>query len=156
MAECGRRFLVTANPDIPTMSKALILGSFDILHAGHLETLNYAARLGEVIVGLGTDEYQRIYKHEPVCPYEERALALESLPQVSQVLPRKEIDARPLFEAVRPDYFVAGMDWYGAPHLEMSGIDVDFVNSLGITLVYQPRNHSMSTSAIIERIRATV
>jgi cytidyltransferase-like protein len=139
--------------------RALLLGSFDILHWGHIDTINQAARLGDVIIGLGTDEYQRIYKHEPVLSFEERKQQLEGLGNVSLVVARPYIDARPLFEAHKPDFFVAGMDWFdtpGAPHLEMSGIDKDFLNDHGITLVYQPRGHNWSTSEIIRRIRGEV
>lgn len=147
---------MSATPAPAAMSRALAFGSFDVLHFGHLEFINYAARLGEVIIGLGTDDYQRIYKHEPVLTYEERKQQLEELPQVSLVVPRPRVDARHIFEAVRPDYFVAGADWIDAPHLEMSGVDVDFLGDLGITLVYTPRAHGMSTSEIVRRIREGV
>lgn len=136
--------------------KVLILGSFDLLHWGHLAFINQAAQLGDVVIGLGTDEYQRIYKHEPVLSFEDRKMQLEALGNVTEVVARPYVDARPVFEAVQPDFFVSGMDWYDtpdAPHLEMSGIDKDYLNAKGISLVYLPRGHGWSTSSIIQRIR---
>lgn len=138
---------------------ALVLGSFDVLHYGHIEFIDYAARLGDVLIGLGTDAYQLGYKHQPVLTYWERKAALERLPQVWKVVPRDQISVKQICAEHDPDYLVAGMDWYhtdGAPHLEMSGIDVDFCNRNDITLVYTPRSHSMSTSEIVRRIREGV
>ena len=39
---------------IPT--KVFVNGTFDIIHRGHLELLNYARRLGYVYVGIDTDQ----------------------------------------------------------------------------------------------------
>ena len=38
------------------MKKVLVTGCFDLLHSGHIAFLNEAATLGEVYVGLGSDD----------------------------------------------------------------------------------------------------
>ena len=41
------------------MKRVFVNGTFDILHRGHLELLNYAKSFGYVIVGVYTDECVR-------------------------------------------------------------------------------------------------
>lgn len=134
--------------------RALVFGSFDVLHHGHIEFLKMCERLGDVVVGLGTDEYQRGYKHDPVLSYEERRRALEALGY--QVVKRDHVSTLPLLDQVKPDYIVAGSDWLRAPHLEMSGLTVADLDERGVAFVYMPRNHNMSTSEIVRRIREGV
>lgn len=130
---------------------ALCLGSFDVLHYGHIQFLNRVARLGEVVIGLGTDEYQAGYKRPPVCTFDERRAALEALGY--QVVARDQVCIRPLLDEVCPDYLVAGSDWIGQPFLELSGVTGEELASLGVALVFVPRDHDMSTSELIARIR---
>lgn len=135
--------------------RVLVLGSFDVLHYGHIRFLNLAVKLGDVYVGLGTDEYQIGYKRAPVCTYEERLAALSELPMVKGVFPRTEKSIVSICRMVCPDYLVAGSDWIDAPYLELSGVDVTWLEEHNIGLVYLPRDHDMSTTRILERVRGT-
>ena len=54
------------------MKQVYICFSTDILHNGHIRILQRAAELGEVTVGLLTDEVVASYKHYPLIPLEER------------------------------------------------------------------------------------
>ena len=54
------------------MRQVYICFSTDILHNGHLAILKRAAALGEVTVGLLTDEVVATYKRYPLIPLEER------------------------------------------------------------------------------------
>lgn len=132
--------------------KVLVLGSFDVLHYGHIRFLNEAAKLGEVVVGLGTDEYQKHYKRAPILTYDERAAALTAMGYT--VVRRASVAISPLLDIVRPDYLAAGSDWINQPFLELSGIDQLDLEQRGIALVYIPRPHNMSTSEIINRVQS--
>ena len=43
----------------------------DILHSGHINILNEASKLGEVVVGLLTDEAIASYKRVPLLDYQQ-------------------------------------------------------------------------------------
>ena len=50
-------------------------GTFDMLHINHLNLLDYARGLGDIlIVGVNTDELVRTYKSEPIVPFEENCI----------------------------------------------------------------------------------
>lgn len=134
------------------MTVALCLGSFDVLHYGHIQFLNRCAQLGEVVIGLGTDEYQASYKQRPYCTFDERRQALEALGY--SVVTRDKVPVADLLDDVEPDYLVWGSDWINSNVLELSGITAAELTERGIALVFVPRDHDMSTSELVRRIHA--
>ena len=134
------------------MGVVLCLGSFDVLHYGHIQFLNRCARLGDVVVGLGTDEYQEGYKHRPYLSFGERRAALEGLGYT--VVERPVVSVLGLLDDLEPDYVVWGSDWIGSDILELSGLTPADLVERGISLVFVPRDHDMSTSEIVRRIHA--
>ena len=61
------------------MSKKLVYVpmAVDIVHPGHINIIQVAAELGEVMVGLFTDEAISAYKKPPVMQYEDRKIVIE-------------------------------------------------------------------------------
>ena len=56
------------------MKQVYICFSTDIIHNGHLSILKKAAELGEVTVGILTDEVVASYKHYPLIPLDVQGL----------------------------------------------------------------------------------
>lgn len=131
----------------------LVLGAFDLaLHPGHLSFLQWAARFGNVTVGLSTDKHLAATKRQPILTFDERKRALELAG--CKVLPRPETSAVKLFHQVKPDVFVCGNDWLDNGHLESMGLTVEFLNKYNIALVYTPR-YDLHATHLIERIRGS-
>lgn len=137
------------------MTVALVLGTFDVFHEEHAYFLNEAAKLGDVVVGLGTDRYQKDYKRPPIRDYEERRALLRQLPMVETVVPREKVDITPLLDDVKPDYLVAGVDWVNGPFLEKSGITAQTLADRRIHLVFICSPRKVSSSSIIRRFTTT-
>ena len=93
------------------MKSVYICFSTDILHNGHLSILKKAAALGEVTVGLLTDEAVASFKHYPLIPLEERVAMFESLKGVSRVVVQESLDYTDILRRLRPDIVVHGDDW---------------------------------------------
>ena len=91
-------------------------GCFDLLHPGHIRSLEAARVLGdELIVGLNSDESVRTLKgpNRPVIPEQERAEILSSLECVDAVTIFPELTPQNLIAALLPDVLVKGGDWPG-------------------------------------------
>ncbi len=93
------------------MKSVYICFSTDILHNGHLNILKKAEKLGEVTVGILTDEAVASYKHYPLLPLEERKAMFESLKGVHRVVVQESLDYTDILHQLKPDIVVHGDDW---------------------------------------------
>lgn len=59
------------------MKKVYVGLSADIIHAGHINILKIAAKLGRVTVGLLTDEAIASYKNIPYLDFSQREVVLK-------------------------------------------------------------------------------
>jgi glycerol-3-phosphate cytidylyltransferase len=70
------------------------VGTFDLLHVGHLALLNRCRTLGDVVaVGVASDEVVSLYKpNVPVIPLNQRMEMLEALQCVDIVRPYHDLE----------------------------------------------------------------
>ena len=66
--------------------------SADIIHPGHLNIIEEAAKLGDVTVGVLTDAAIASYKRLPYMDYEQRAAVVRALKGVMEVIPQEQLD----------------------------------------------------------------
>ena len=88
-------------------------GCFDEIHIGHIRLLKYAYSLGEVIVGINSDESVRRLKgsDRPMYPLKYRIEVLESICYVSWVEVFEEDTPIKLIRDIKPDIIVKGGDY---------------------------------------------
>ncbi len=120
------------------------VGTFDLLHVGHLALLEYCKTLGDTVaVGVASDEVVNLYKATiPVIPLEQRMEMLKALECVDIVLPYHELDYIAVCKEVKADIFVIGEDWGKKPHNQ--GVE-QYLESEGKKIVqvqYHPRTSS--------------
>ncbi|SHH90883.1 phosphoenolpyruvate mutase [Clostridium collagenovorans DSM 3089] len=93
------------------MKKVYVAMSADIIHHGHLNVLEEARKLGDVIIGLHTDEVISEYFRNPLLTYSEREKVVENIKGVTQVIPQDTLDQVKNLRKLKPDYVVHGDDW---------------------------------------------
>lgn len=114
-------------------------GVFDLIHAGHVDYLSKAKKLGDVlIVGLNSDDSVRRIKGDkrPILKQEERAFVLSNLKPVDYVIFFDEDTPEKLISEIIPDILVKGADWsvekiVGKDIVEQHGgkvMNIKFVN----------------------------
>jgi len=125
-------------------------GCFDLLHAGHVQYLQKARKLGDLLVlGLNSDESIRRLKGEkrPLLRQTERAQILAALDCVDYITIFEEDTPLELIQLIKPAVLAKGGDYVAA---EVVGRD--YVESCGGKLVLLEFEDGKSTSNIIDEV----
>ncbi len=120
------------------------VGTFDLLHVGHLALLEYCATLGNTVaVGVASDKVVKLYKPNiPVIPLKQRIEMLQALRCVNIVLPYHELDYLTVCKKVKADIFVIGEDWGRKPHNQDVENYFKVQGKKVVQIKYNPRNSS--------------
>lgn len=128
-------------------------GCFDLLHLGHVDYLEKARNLGDVlVVGLNTDDSVSRFKgpERPIQDQRSRARVMAALAAVDLVVLFNEDTPQNLISALIPHVLVKGSDY-----LAENIVGADVVKKAGgevKTIDFVP---GYSTTRIIERIKTT-
>jgi D-beta-D-heptose 7-phosphate kinase/D-beta-D-heptose 1-phosphate adenosyltransferase len=94
-------------------------GTFDLLHKGHLELLNFAKSYGNyLIVAIDTDDRVKEKKgpNRPIYNQDERRFFLNMLKPVDQVeMFSSDEELEQLIKGFNPDIMIVGSDWKNKP-----------------------------------------
>ena len=127
------------------------VGTFDLLHVGHLALLNQCKLLGNtLVVGVASDAVVNMYKpNVPVVPLEQRVEMLEALSCVDIVRPYYQLEYVSGCKEVDVDIFVVGEDWGKKQH----NLDVNnYLRKMGkeiVKVTYNPRTSSTKIKKIV-------
>ena len=129
------------------------VGTFDLLHVGHVALLNQCKSLGATLaVGVASDEVVNIYKPNlPIVPLDQRVEMLQSLSCVDIVRPYHELEYISGCKAVNVDIFVIGEDWGVGQH----NLDVDsYLKTIGKKITQVSYDSRTSSTKIKEMVLA--
>lgn len=119
-------------------------GTFDMLHANHIKMIEYARKLGDIlIVGVNTDELVASYKSTPIIPFDERIALVKALKYPDIVIPQHSLNHADKVKKLNFDVFVVGDDWAGK---------YDYLKEQGVDVVYFPYGDGISSSSLKQRI----
>jgi D-beta-D-heptose 7-phosphate kinase/D-beta-D-heptose 1-phosphate adenosyltransferase len=128
-------------------------GVYDILHPGHIRSLQAARALGDaLVVGVNSDRSVRANKgpSRPVNPEAERAEVIAALTCVDAAVVFDEDTPYEIIKRLQPDVLVKGADW-----AEDAIVGRDIVEARGGRVVRMPVEQGFSTTALIERVRSS-
>jgi D-beta-D-heptose 7-phosphate kinase/D-beta-D-heptose 1-phosphate adenosyltransferase len=131
------------------MKTIFVNGTFDILHRGHLEMINWAKSLGDyLIIGIDSDSRVKQLKGEsrPINSVEDRKFMLLNLKSVDEVkVFDSDLELKQMIQSIKPDIMVVGSDWK-----EKSVIGSYYSSQL----LFYDRLEEYSTTGIITKIRS--
>jgi D-beta-D-heptose 7-phosphate kinase/D-beta-D-heptose 1-phosphate adenosyltransferase len=127
-------------------------GCFDLIHAGHIELLSFAASQGDrLIVGLNSDSSVGKLKGptRPIQTEADRARIVGALRPVDLVVLFDELTPLSLIDSISPDVLVKGADYR-----EDQVVGGDIVKARGGRVALFPLVEGRSSTRIVERMRS--
>jgi len=128
--------------------------SADLIHQGHLNIIHEGLKLGEVTIGLLTDEAIAGYKRLPLIAFNERKLIVENLKGVAKVIPQNTLDYVPNLKELKPDFVIHGDDWKTGVQKEVRQRVIDALAEWGGELVEPNYTEGISSTDLISAVKA--
>ena len=141
-------------PAAPKRAKTVYVAmSADLIHTGHLNIIATARELGEVTVGLLTDQAIASYKRLPFLTFDQRQAIVSSLKGVEQVIPQETLDYVPNLRKLHPDYVVHGDDWRTGVQKETRARVIETLGEWGGRLVEPQYTSGISSTQLNRGLR---
>jgi len=130
-------------------------GCFDIVHPGHIHHLQYARKLGDLlVVSVSADSQVNKGPDRPLIPDDLRAASLAALECVDAVYLNPQPTAVDLLDALQPDIYVKGRE-YEQNHDPRFLAERDTVTRNGGRVVFSSGDIVYSSTALIGSFRKT-
>jgi phosphoenolpyruvate phosphomutase len=126
----------------------------DLLHPGHVNIIVEAARLGELTIGLLTDEAIASYKRLPYLTYEQRRAIVERMRDVARVVPQHTLDYTENLRLLRPDVVVHGDDWRTGVQAPVRARVIETLREWGGELVELPYTPGISSTRFHDELKS--
>lgn len=127
----------------------LTIGTFDIPHYGHLRLLNICNKLGNLTVGVNSDEFVERYKGKP--PIQSELERMQFFKELGYKILLNESAGKELIEAQMPDIVAIGSDWAEKDYLNQIDVSQSWLDENGISILYIANPRVISTTEIKRR-----
>ena len=132
--------------------KIMVSGGFDPPHIGHIRMFQDAAKWGDVIVAINSDDWLMRKKGYVFMPWTERAEIIRELTSVEQVVSFNDNDdtANQAIKVHRPDAFANGGD-----RKKKNTPEMDLCDKLGIQMLWGigGKDKPQSSSWLVDKLR---
>lgn len=125
------------------MKSVYVSMSTDIIHGGHIALLEKAAELGEVTVGVLSDDAVASFKRYPLLVFEERCRIIGNLKAVARTVCQNTLSYKEVLEELKPDIVVHGDNWQSDKLRPIREEVVEILASYGGKLVEFPYSENV-------------
>ena len=124
--------------------RVVTFGTFDLLHIGHIRILRRCASMGDVIVGVSSDELSYAKKGRfPIYCISDRIEILQNVVGVKEVFIEHSLEEKAKYlQDYRADILIMGDDWAGK---------FDWARDI-CRVMYLPRTKAISTTETLAKI----
>lgn len=136
------------------MALVYVTVSSDIVHEGILNVIRKASELGEVVVGVISDEVVASYKRMPLLDVEARMAIYSNIKGVEKVVEQTSLSYKENLTELKPDYVVHGDDWRTGAQSAVRQEVIDLLAEWGGELVEVPYTEGVSATSLEHELKA--
>ncbi len=125
----------------------------DIIHEGHLNIIKLAKELGDVTVGVLSDEAVIRYNRFLTASLDERISMIEAIPGISNVVVQKDVNYSDIIESLHPDIVVHGDNWLSGPLNSIRTRVKEHLDQYGGIIVDIPYTYNENIKRIDQRMK---
>ena len=126
-------------------TEVLVTGTFNIVHAGHIQLFEFAKQFGRVTVGINADSYlHEKYGKDKTVPLINRAYVIDSCKFVDEVVVFTEDNPSSHIRQLKPKYFIRGPDYINLELPEQKAL-----NEVGAELICQCAEKIHDASSLV-------
>ena len=128
--------------------------SVEVIHHGHINVINEAAKLGTVTVGLLTDSAVAQFMRIPHLTFEQRKAVIQNIKGVDNVIAQQTADCEFNVRSLKPDYFVHGDVWRRGKGICSRNKVIELMDDVGGKLIEIPYTQGISSAILTETSKA--
>ena len=133
--------------------KVYMCFSTDLIHSGHIDIIRKAEKLGDLTVGVLSDEAIASFKRYPLMPFDERKVLFENISGIKKVVEQKELSYKNILKELKPDIVVHGDDWKEGFQKPIRDEVIEVLNSYGGQLIEFPYNKDTRYDELEKQMR---
>ncbi|NMA84522.1 MAG: phosphoenolpyruvate mutase [Epulopiscium sp.] len=126
--------------------------SADFIHHGHMNLIEKASQLGQITVGVLSDEAIATYKRFPLLNLEERMKIIGNLKHVNKTVIQDTLYYEKNLRLLKPDYVVHGDDWREGIQKNVRANVIEVLKEWGGELIEYPYTQDVNIENIREEI----
>ena len=112
--------------------------TLEVVHSGLMHIITEAEKLGEITVGLLTDEAIASYKKIPFMNYSERYFVIKKIKGIKSIIPQKTRSYKDNLIKIKPDFVVHGDQWKNDDHKKIRREVIRLLSKWGGKLIEIP------------------
>ena len=128
----------------------------DIIHAGHIQLIKKARRLGKLTIGILSDEAIAQYRRAPVLSVEDRREMMSNIVGVSCVVDQRTLSYKENLLKLKPDIVVHGDDWITGYQKEIREEVIAVLSCYGGKLVEFPYTYDARYEQLDRKIEKSI
>ena len=135
-------------------NKKVYIGmSIDLVHPGHINIIKKGFEIGDVIVGLLTDEAIASYKRLPFMSYDLREEIVSNIKGVSCVVAQSTLDYTENLRKIKPEYVIHGDDWKEGVQSKTRQDVIDVLKEWNGKLIEVPYTQGISSTSLHKSLK---
>jgi len=135
------------------MKTVYIAMSADLITSNHINLIQEASKMGDVVIGLLVDSAIASYQRLPYKRYEQRKMIVENFIGVKNVVPQESLDYIPNLLKIKPDYVLHRGDWHTGLLRESRQRVIDVLQQWGGTLIESKKKPGMAAATLSRAIQ---